>query len=401
MDNFSWSDGVRAVFGSCLPCLNGRSTDSQFNDDGSHRVRRARADELEGLLADVDTDTEADTMSLHSNLGSGDANARRKKKRGPKKHVRLWGWDLFGRPPVQLPESDDEGENSIRRQRRRPGTISSSTLDSDASPLDPSTIERLSSPTPHPNFSRGLTDAQLSAEEEAQRLIEERRERKRERREIKRAAKALALGMDEQEFEGFQGSGSNAPSYPQQRMPFVPSHPEEEFGGFVDVDEADAEADEELDFGAESYTRRAPGGGSNGSDSRSRTTTSEQQSGVAYNHHYLSATQIPSSPTAVPLPSSPSPLSDQPPRQKKKKSSGSKKSKSSSSTSQSLSLPSPVQNAFPHRDPHVVEDGNLEEFASPKLNSVNSGFPSVGFGGERRKGGEMGAAFLARRGDQP
>lgn len=74
-------------------------------------------------------------------------------------------------------------------------TISSSTLDSDAAPLDSAAI---------------ISHATNYAEEEAERA--ERHERRRQRKEVKRAA-ALALeqvAIDGGEFEGFQGSGSGS-----------------------------------------------------------------------------------------------------------------------------------------------------------------------------------------------
>lgn len=51
------------------------------NDPTAIHIRRARADELEGLLADTpDTDTEAERMSLHSNPGRGKKRSKRKRE---------------------------------------------------------------------------------------------------------------------------------------------------------------------------------------------------------------------------------------------------------------------------------------------------------------------------------
>jgi hypothetical protein len=117
--------------------------------------------DLEDLLADSGSATTADaeTLSLHSNSGP----PRRKRARFTK-HIRLFGWDLFGRrQPIRLPDDDEEeggvgggGEGGReepveqRKKKRRsrrgghrrpsPVTISSSTLDSDAAPLDSAAI---------------------------------------------------------------------------------------------------------------------------------------------------------------------------------------------------------------------------------------------------------------------
>lgn len=202
---FSWSDSLQAVFASCLYCLQSPTdADRDHNDNqGTLRPRnglnytipppRARPDELEGLLADADS-TDAETLSLHSNLGD---ERRRRKRRHPRKGIRLFGWDLFGRPPIHLAESDEEGDGQGRSERRS-RTISSSTLDSDAAPLDASTIEHLS--------AARLAEATAAAEEERRRAKEERHRLRRERKELKRMAAAMAMGMHrygEEEFEGF------------------------------------------------------------------------------------------------------------------------------------------------------------------------------------------------------
>lgn len=195
MERFSWSDNLRAALAPCLACFHTR----QDNDDeeqgqynhhhatsnrGPDYVPRARADELEGLLADSD---DAETLSLHSNIGRDDN--RRRKRRRPRKGIRLFGFDLFGKPPIHLPEDD---EVDARRARSR--TISASTLDSDAAPLDPSMIDQLSA----------TRLAEGEAQREAERLAkEERRRRRKEKKAARQAALALALEGNQDEFEGF------------------------------------------------------------------------------------------------------------------------------------------------------------------------------------------------------
>lgn len=206
MANFSWSDSLHAAFRPCLACLHSSpdAEDDSDQDHGPAYIPRARADELEGLLADVDTD-DAETLSLHSNMGDREAQQRRRRK--GKRHTRsglqLFGFYLFGRPPIHLPE-DDEDEGLSRRNGRagrveRARTISASTLDSDASPLDPSTIDELSA-------ARLAEAGRLAQEQEEERVAkEERRRRRRERKERKKAELARALSVEAEggEFEGF------------------------------------------------------------------------------------------------------------------------------------------------------------------------------------------------------
>lgn len=198
MATFSWSDSVYAALAPCLSCLRARHVPSD-EDHGPHFIPRARPDELEGLLADTD---DAETLSLHSSLG--DRNGRRRKRLTEPSHkgVKLFGFYLFGRPPIHLPDDEESTENGARHSARRierARTISASTLDSDASPLDPSTIDELTA---------ARVAERIAQQREAERLAKgERRRQRRERKEAKRAALALALHADEgEEFEGFQVS---------------------------------------------------------------------------------------------------------------------------------------------------------------------------------------------------
>ena len=385
--HFSWSDSLQAALSSCLPCLKSSDAPSDAEDENPSHQRsarhqglngalahvvipppRARPDELEGLLADASDD--AETLSLHSNIGSDRRRGGKHKKKRPRrsapKHIRVFGFDLFGRSPaIQLPESDDEhgdGPEGRDGTRPRPRTISTDTLDSDAAPLDPSAIEQLSA---------ARHAEALAREEEERKAKEERRRKRREKRELKRAAMARALELQangNEEFEGFQvrvvlaifsctahanmlhcGSQGSGPLYDGPLQPFSPSlgsgsgsqsvSDSQEFGPFAqgqlsqpfDADAAlaaEAEADDGADFGGESYTRRprksTSGGGSRGmsgtqttSDTRSSSTGTSHshsysysfaQGGVApYNHQFLA--QQPQH--TMPMPRSPlSPHSD-------------------------------------------------------------------------------------------
>ncbi|KAM5541889.1 hypothetical protein V8D89_004618 [Ganoderma adspersum] len=405
--HFSWSDSFHAAVSSCLPCFKHSDSDSEDaaqtprpsrNPAFAHAIPppRARPDELEGLLADASDDTDA--LSLHTNPGERRTRKKRRKKQQPK-HIRVFGFDLFGRPPpIQLPESDDEdsshrgsGSRNLRPggegEQERARKISTSTLDSDAAPLDASRIEELSA---------ARHAEALAREEEERREKEERRRKRRERKELKRAAMARALELQangEEDFEGFQGSG---PAY-GTGMPFSPSvgsgtgtlsvsdsvtSSQQEFGPFAhgqpvepfDPDAAEAEADG-ADFGGESYTSRprkskSKSKSSHGtgtmstSDTRSSSSrgTGSQgythvhpghgQGAAPYNHQFLASLQAPTHVPGIPrsplsplsfshshdgdsgsAPSSPAPASPNVTERKKRR-----KSKSASSKSHATSL---------------------------------------------------------------
>ncbi|KAI0366068.1 hypothetical protein BV20DRAFT_972260 [Pilatotrama ljubarskyi] len=426
--HFSWTDSLQAALSSCMPCLKSSDTPSDTEDENprarpgrglngalAHVVippPRARPDELEGLLADASDD--AETLSLHSNIGSdrrrtGKGRGKGKKKRwadGAPKHIRVFGYDLFGRPPaIQLPESDHEDEGADGGGRRRPRTISTDTLDSDAAPLDAAAIQELSA---------ARHAEALAREEEERRAKEERRRRRREKRELKRAAMARALELQangNEEFEGFQGSG---PTYGLTE-PFSPSlgsgsgsmsvSDSQDFGPFAQgqvsqpfdpdaalaaQDAAEAEADG-ADFGAESYTgrprkskssRSGGGGTQTTSDTRSSSGTGSNSysysfapggaglSGVApYNHQFLAQHQpmprsplSPLSPESQGAPPSPAPTASSNGMKKHRRKSTRPKSQSvsvssASQTASSLVSP-PASDAGPGPSPRVFAPGH-------------------------------------------
>ncbi len=438
METFSWSDSLRALAAPCFDCL---------------RFSKTERNDLEDLLADSGsasaTTADAETHSLHSNPSS---LPRRKRTRFTK-HIRLFGWDLFGRrQPIRLPDDDEDeeenggrgdedgdsdgrgqervGRNRTKKRRSHRGThrrpppvaISSSTLDSDAAPLDSAAI---------------VSHATNYAEEEAKRA--ERRERRRQRKGMKRAAvlalEQAAMLEDGNDFEGFQGSGSG-------NMGLASSSLSSGRDGTRTARELryipDEEEDEdEGDFGADAYVRRTSGSSDSGrgSDSRSRTSTTTSQSGQQptgyshprlghptqpYNHHYISQ-QPPAQPAAT------TDAHLLPVRRTKNKSSRSSASKSSSSSASSTkrtrsshsaslspSLASPVASAAPLPTtsttpstalPRTAPQETFEGFTNkgPRLQTAgierqSSGFPSPGIGGPRNGKRDMGA-FLANRGD--
>ena len=488
MESFSWSDGVRAAVASCLPCFSSSRSEDETNLQTSdrqrssanrqqqqqqRRLRPSQYDELEGLLGDVlvESDVDAETVSLRSNFGGG-RNRKKKGKRqrdGRTKHIRVFGFDLFGRPPIQLPESDEEENNGRRNRGNRngttvssssPGTItaaSSSTeaFDSDASPLDPSTLDRLS-PQDALRLAEEAQREQAALEAEARRVREEkeeRRRRRRERRELRRAA--AGMGVGDEEFEGFQGSGPGvsvksglvSPGSSTMDSSSVAGasatgsggDAQESFGPFVTATSARREAssgdDPEsglADFGGDAYARKTRSRTGNGNSDGSRSVTSatlsnpDSAQAQSFNHHYLSQTQ-PRVQAQVRT------LADLPRKKSKRKSLAAVAATiSSSPTSQSASLPSPVDspvdfdrrfapmqvqiaaqqqqqdivvhNQPPFAQPMIVSPGLQGQFEGfPQQEPVvagvpTSGFPAVGFGGVRRKSVDA-SAFLALQGN--
>lgn len=367
MAEFSWSDSLKAAVAPCLSCLN--FTSRAHNNDRPSSRNSSRPD-LDRLLQDVDTDTEAETLSLHSNIGDS-RRKKKKKKRGPPKSITLFGYNLFGKPPIRLegvddltaaPTSPTRGRGSSHAVKK---SISTSTLDSDAAPLDPSTIAQLSTaqlPPPAPS-------------EEELRRKEERRRRRRERKE----ALARAMGHADPEFEGFPGSGPGvpAPSSPREFILVSPISPNDELP-------------EDANFDAMAYnTKRHAGTPRSESDSRSRTSASTSNPDSSYYSHHYSTRQ----PAPIPAPSIRKQNTHNVPHKKRKspRSKGSSKS-SSSKTSQTPSIRSPIDPTFPSH-PIIVR---------PEFEGFPNGgtFPSTGFGGGRMSGknSELGV-FLARRGD--
>jgi hypothetical protein len=412
MASFSWSDFAQA----CLPCLNLRPLQlpaaedhNRQNQPGPYRIRRARPDELQGLLAD--TGTEGETLSLHSNVGDDRRRRRKKSKRSAlPKTITIFGYDLFGRPAIQLPpddEYDDGTAGGERRGRRRGNSLhDSDTLDSDAAPLDVSMIDTLSSSAPLPPDSPPERTPS-----------EERRIRRQERKELKRAAAAAALAYAQEEFEGFPGSGSGFAAgnrYPNIPSPFkkpsrtnnspsVSDDRELGRGTFAITQPGRAppprsgitqeDAEDDADLGGEFYTRRSSAGNTpSGSDSRSQTR-SQSQSNASYTKaqpqphplpHVVPLPRSDESNYAVPLPTD---AGDVPAPQKKKK-----KSKPSSK------LSSPPTTAT-HSTTSSLSSNPLPPPLTPPPDTFSRpGFPSVGFSGKPRNMARDVGAFLARRG---
>ena len=419
--SFSWSDTVQIAFGSCRPCLknppSSEEEEPQNQNPAINRIPRARPDELQGLLADPDTDVEAERMSLHSNpRRQRDRNKKKRRAKqndGNRRRITLLGYDLFGHaapPPIQLPNDADDAlypDSEVRKRgisRTKSVATAHSTasmLVSDAAPLDSAAIAAMSSP------SAVEAAAQAAAEAEAQRLKEkeERRKRRREKKELKRVAEALArqgVVGDGEDFEGFQGSGATNSGYPRITNMFpgtlgptsdsvsgsaFSSSTRDGFGQFVSapapppgpyIPPTQDDEDEAADLDGGTYARRPPRGGtgaersSGGSDSRSRTSASmsdrahqfpDPRNVLAHLQAHARTPSRLSSPTQPHFQSQPEPGEQQKKRSKKSKSTSSRttRSHSSTTTSQSPSLASPSLPAFPAEVQEVVSPSTVEQ----------------------------------------
>ncbi|KAF5381492.1 hypothetical protein D9757_008126 [Collybiopsis confluens] len=405
MDSPSWTDALHSAFSSCLHCFQSSSSDSDL-ESTQNRGRPPR--HLESLLAEPqDTDTEAETVSLHSNIGD---NSRRRQRRQQKKkngNITLFGFDLFGkRPttgPIHLSGDEDEGEASpgLHRSRRRPSRTSSLTFDgnvSDAAPLDSAAIgERI------------VEVGELRVAKERER--EERRKMRKERKELKRLAQSYP----------------NIPS-PFQHAVYL-QNPLENFGGpYHRGPAAPPVEDDEADFDGGLYAARKPNDGSSvsggGSDSRrSPSGTSASRSDYSSsNPSPLPANfiqpHLQNLHPHVRLEAQPklkkkkskksSPASGASSFQTKSSSSQSRSSASATSSDQTPSLASPVSTLSP-----VLSDGGVPSPLNggagkkpslmmhfedgPAFSVEERSFPSSGLGfgsgGMRGSGGRGGNAF--------
>ena len=109
----------------------------------------------------------------------------------------MFGFDLFGRRPIQL--RDDDADDASLSRHHRSGSVTTpttslttQTFDSDAAPLHISTIQEIS-----------VSKATEAAEAEVKRLKEkgERRQWRKARKEMKRLVEAGVVG-DGEAFEG-------------------------------------------------------------------------------------------------------------------------------------------------------------------------------------------------------
>ncbi|KAF8555599.1 hypothetical protein OG21DRAFT_1507478 [Imleria badia] len=416
MDSFSYTDNVRAAFASCLPCFSPSHSESP-SDPLSNAViatpsqprstsrPSTSSNDLEHLLHDSDSDG----ISLHSNLGAGAHRRTRHRRTRPKFSITLFGYTLFGRPPIYLSDEEEDDPHGIgggraRARARALLTNSSSTLDSDAAPLDASTIERLTSPDHYAALAAQRESERRSlAEEEEARRKAERRARRQERKARERAFMALSGAPphpDVDSFEGFVGSGMVPAPFPfHQTVEVVPSHSDPiglGRGGDFDSSNASHSGDaDDADLGGELYARKKKPSGAlsgSGSDSRSRTSASFSAGDASYIQNaptHITHQTIPYPHTEMHLPA---PVRKQPKPHRASKRTSTKSSVTSQSTSTAPYTPvesiaeAPAVAAFPVPAERYLREGE------------HADFPSVGLSGKRRPKSLDPRAFLANQG---
>ncbi|KAF8429446.1 hypothetical protein L210DRAFT_3563392 [Boletus edulis BED1] len=407
MGEFSYTDNVRAAFASCLPCFTPSPSESASNSPpnaantsllseprstSTGAIRpSSSSNDLEHLLRDPDSDG----ISLHSNLGAA-AHRRARRRRRPKFSMTLFGYTLFGRPPIYLADDEEDDPHGMSNRRARALiTNSSSTLDSDAAPLDASTIERLTSPDHYAALAaeRESERQRLAAEEEARRKAE-RRARRQERKARARAAALMSLTgtsphPDVDTFEGFQGSGMVPTSLSfHQAGHVIPDRPGPDGSNASHSSDAD-----DADLGGELYARKKkPSGALSGSGSDSRSRTSASFSAGDTSHIQNASTHV--THQFIPYPHTemhlPAPMRKKPHRSSKRTSIVSSVTSQSTSTAPYTPVESlaetPAVAASPVPQERYLRDGE------------HADFPSVGLSGKRRPKSFDPRAFLAHQG---
>ncbi|KAF9041955.1 hypothetical protein BDZ89DRAFT_1156291 [Hymenopellis radicata] len=252
--DISWIDTLRAAFSSCFP------------SSSSHPASTSNPD----LNALLDSSSDVDALSLHSNYRPH----RRSTNKSKGRRITLCGLEAFGRSkqPIALRDDDDSLPS-----RSRTTSTGSGTYDSDAAPLDASSLT--------PARLAQLQREEQEAKEERRRARRAKKEQKRLKREREEQARARALlegalhgSANGAEFEGFQGSGT---------LPPLPDSPDD----FIYVEDApyrDDEEDDDADLGGAIYSRSprvaAPGGGSSGQSSSSFSSSRSPRSQSSHSH---------------------------------------------------------------------------------------------------------------------
>lgn len=383
MDNFSYKDSIRAAFASCSSCFTAASSSNATAQSPNAPISRSNtpgSNDLERLLRDADSDA----LSLHSNIGASPRRRARQRRR-PKFSLTLFGYTLFGRPPIYLSDDEDEGAQDRHRTFT---TTSSFTFDSDAAPLDANTIKRLTSPDHRENVQRELETHRRNEQERAARKAQRRARREERKANAQTSAMALSGGAptEDDEFDRSRCS-STVPSLGGVEV----LYPTDTGSNSGDADDAD--------LGAETYVRRkgqAHGRNGSASDSRSRTSASVSTGDGGHTPgNVLSVSQsVPYSQTVMQLPDLP----------KKKAQRLSRRTSliSSSTTSQSTSnapytppshaefvAMSPPVASFPI--PQEREEGSYAHDSKRD----NRDFPITGLSGNRKLKSKDIGAFLS------
>ncbi|KAJ6451408.1 hypothetical protein C8R45DRAFT_1223828 [Mycena sanguinolenta] len=187
------------------------------NHNGVRGARRARPDELEGLLADSasgedgwghnDAAADPDALSLHSHLGP---RGRRRPPPRTLRHISLWGFHLFwggrGRGETRRYTGARRlGTGGAPRHRRPPGATPTQLKDVTLADVP---CRAGSNATSHLSTS-GAREGEVDSE---------RRARRKSRKSMRRLAAALAEAPhtpDSAAFEGFPSTTSHTSSSPR------------------------------------------------------------------------------------------------------------------------------------------------------------------------------------------
>ncbi|KAI6025547.1 hypothetical protein EDC04DRAFT_3092289 [Pisolithus marmoratus] len=388
MDNFSYTDSVRAALASCCSCFTAGSSSNATSQSSNVPVSRSNTqgpNDLERLLRDTDSDA----LSLHSNFGAS-PHRRARQRRRPKFSLTLFGYTLFGRPPIYLSDDEDEGTQGRHRTLT---TTSSFTFDSDAAPLDTNTIEQLTSPDHRAAVQRELEMRRREEQERAARKAQRRA--RREERKVKAQTSTLmtltgGVPAEDDGVEEFRGSSTVSSLGGVEVV-----YPTDTGSNSSDADDAD--------LGAGTYVRRkgqAHGRNGSTSDSKSRTSASVSTGdGSHTQRNILSVSQpAPYSQSMMQLPDLPKKKS----RRASKRASPMSSSTTSQSTSNAPYTPpshaeyvstSPPVTSFPI--PQKREEGSYGH--DPKQGSQD--FPITGLSGSRRPRSKDIGAFLSGMND--
>ncbi|KAJ7049831.1 hypothetical protein C8F01DRAFT_723521 [Mycena amicta] len=355
----SWTDTLRAAVASscsCLPCLRTPPTDDDEQDEqdpltpqGSFAARRARADELEGLLADHDhehddTAADADAISLHSHLGR---RGRRRVPPSTPRHISLWGWNLFGTGKGKGVKLAEEGADPLHRGSASRSRSTTDLLAAAASELGPE---------------------QLTEEDV------ERRARRKARKDMRRMARAIAAQNQLDEAVVMP------PPSPHPRIPAPFLHISNPPQAAVAVDD-----DDDADLDGLAYARRGPreAGLSASGGSQTHSRSSGRSSGSGSNRPPYSPTPYHDGQPQIPIPKTHTTSS----AKKSKSKSRSTRSKSSATSS---TLASPSTAVFPSSplNPASREDfgafvhANAKTTLDTDFDGTPGGFESDGAEGD-------------------
>ncbi|KAJ7855341.1 hypothetical protein B0H13DRAFT_2673196 [Mycena leptocephala] len=241
----SWNDTLHATFPSCVPCLtcgassrsspniyNGSDSDDEYTNNAVRGVRRARADELEGLLADAYRHQRH--LAPLAPRPPGEARPRARPGISACEDLICLGTGAGGAwrsragttsctRPLPLALALVTHHRSARQRRRvgaavglRPGASTDDLLARAVLESAPTQPKDVSATDVARRARSGSTASHLEGELETE---QDRRTRRKARKKMRHPAAALAE-PNTPEFEGFPCSGSGKlPPQPTFRAP--------------------------------------------------------------------------------------------------------------------------------------------------------------------------------------